>query len=39
VAENGYYYRNMYFEQTAPNDIQNRLKSNRLDKLGRDYYG
>ena len=20
VAENGYYYRNMYFEQTAPND-------------------
>lgn len=39
VAENGYYYRNMYFEQTAPNDIQNRFKSNRLDKLGRDYYG
>lgn len=39
VAENGYYYRNIYFEQIAPNDIQNRLKSNRLDKIGRDYYG
>ena len=39
VAENGYYYRNMYFEQIAPNDIQNRLMSNRLDKIGRDYYG
>lgn len=39
VAENGYYYRNMYFQQIAPNDIQDRLSSNRLDKIGRDYYG
>ena len=39
VAENGYYYRNMYFQQIAPNDVQNRLMSNRLDKIGRDYYG
>lgn len=39
VAENGYYYRNMYFEQVAPNDVQNRISSNRLDKLGRDFYG
>lgn len=39
VAENGYYYRNMYFEQITPNGLQNRLSSNRLDKLGRDYYG
>lgn len=39
VAENGYYYRNIYFEQIGPNGLQNRVPSNRLDKLGRDYYG
>lgn len=39
VAENGYYYRNIYFQQRTPNDIQDRIMSNRLDKLGRDYYG
>ena len=39
VAENGYYYRNVYFQQITPNDLQSRLSSNRLDKLGREYYG
>lgn len=39
VAENGYYYRNIHFTQTAPNNLQERLSCNRLDRLGRDYYG
>lgn len=38
VAENGYYYRNIYFQQITPNDIQERLSCNRLDREGRDYY-
>lgn len=37
VAENGYYYRTMYFQQTIPNDLQG-TSSNRLDKVGRDHY-
>lgn len=38
VAENGYYYRNIYFTQITPNGLQNRVMSNHLDGR-RDYYG
>lgn len=38
VAENGYYYRTIYFQQNIPNDLQDNLINNRLDRIGRDYY-
>lgn len=38
VAESGYYYRDIYFEQITPNGLQKSRMSNRLDELGREYY-
>ena len=38
VAESGYYYRDIYFEQVVVNGLQKSEMQNRLDIVGRDYY-
>ncbi|QHJ85086.1 MAG: hypothetical protein [Bacteriophage sp.] len=38
TSENGYYYRNMYYEQTTPNNLQRGFSENALDAKGRGYY-
>lgn len=38
VAENGYYYRNMYYELAATNNLQYGASENILDWKGRNYY-
>ena len=38
IAENGYYYRNMYFDQIRPDGLQFAHAENMLDYKGRSYY-
>lgn len=38
TSENGYYYRNMYYEQVTPNNLQYGLSENMLDYKGRRTY-
>ena len=38
IAENGYYYRDMYFEAIATNGLNKAVRNNALDKANRGTY-